>query len=63
MNDHGKMNDCKLSAAAARKRKQRQRKSPEELREEQLSNTTSRSTERTQKSGGKDSYVIQLLDQ
>ena len=46
MNDHGKMNDCKLSAAAARKRKQRQRKSPEELREEQLSNTTSRSIAR-----------------
>ena len=41
-----KMIDSKLSAAAARKRKQRQRKSPEELREEQLSNTTSRSIAR-----------------
>ena len=40
------MNDCQLSAAAATKRKQRQRKSPEELREEQLSNTTSRSIAR-----------------
>jgi len=35
-----------VSAAAAKKRKQRQRKSPEELREEQLSDTTSRSTAR-----------------
>ena len=40
------MNDCQLSAAAATKRKQRQRKSPEELTEEQLSNTTSRSITR-----------------
>ena len=35
-----------VSAAAAKKRKQRQRKSPEEAREERLSNTTARSIAR-----------------